>query len=58
MQNAPEGIAVYKEMMAGKTAFNTNPKKALAAIGIVSVISIFLGLIGFFTYKVWNTLFQ
>jgi hypothetical protein len=46
MQNVPEGIAAYKEMMTGKTAFNNNPKKALAAIGIVSVIPIFSGLIG------------
>ena len=48
MQNVPEGIAAYKEMMTGKTAFNNNPKKALAAIGIVSVIPVFLGLIGLF----------
>ena len=34
--------------MTGKTAFNNNPKKALAAIGIVYVIPIFLGLIGLF----------
>ena len=48
MQNVPEGIAAYKEMMTGKTAFNNNPRKALAAIGIVSVILVFLGLIGLF----------
>ena len=48
IQNVPEGIAVYKEMMTGKTAFNNNPKKALAAIGIVSIIPIYLGLIGLF----------
>ncbi len=35
-------------MMTGNTAFNNNPKKALAAIGIVYVILIFLGLIGLF----------
>jgi hypothetical protein len=35
-------------MMTGKTAFNNNPNKALAAIGIVYVIPIFLGLIGLF----------
>ena len=48
IQNAPEGIAAYKYMMAGKTAFNNNPKKALAAIGIVYIISHILGLIGLF----------
>lgn len=41
IQNVPEGIASYEEMMTGKTAFNNNPKKALAAIGIVSVIPVF-----------------
>jgi hypothetical protein len=35
-------------MMTGKTAFNNKPKKALAAIGIVYVIPILLGLIGLF----------
>ncbi len=34
--------------MKPKTAFNNNPKKALAAIGIVSIIPIYLGLIGLF----------
>jgi zinc transporter, ZIP family len=48
IQNLPEGIASYREMMTGKTAFSDNPRKALAAIGIVSVIPIFLGLIGLF----------
>jgi zinc transporter ZupT len=33
IQNIPEGIASYKEMMTGKTAFSNNPKKALAAVG-------------------------
>jgi zinc transporter, ZIP family len=48
IQNVPEGIASYREMMTGKTAFANNPKKALTAIGIVSVIPIILGLIGLF----------
>jgi ZIP family zinc transporter len=48
IQNVPEGIASYREMMSGKTAFKSNPKKALAAIGIVSIIPIFLGLVGLF----------
>jgi ZIP family zinc transporter len=48
IQNVPEGIASYKEMMTGKTAFSNNPKKALAAVGMVAVIPIFLGLVGLF----------
>jgi zinc transporter, ZIP family len=48
IQNIPEGIASYKEMMTGKTAFSNNPKKALAAVGVISVIPIFLGLAGLF----------
>jgi zinc transporter, ZIP family len=48
IQNIPEGIASYKEMMTGKTAFTNNPKKALAAVGVVSVIPVFLGLVGLF----------
>src|SRR5919106_2065705 len=48
IQNVPEGIASYREMMTGKTAFKNNPRKALIAIGIVSVIPIFLGLVGLF----------
>ena len=48
IQNVPEGIASYREMMTGKTAFNNNPRKALTAIGIVSIIPIFLGLVGLF----------
>jgi zinc transporter, ZIP family len=48
IQNIPEGIASYKEMMTGKTAFNDNPKKALGAIGVVSIIPIILGLVGLF----------
>ncbi|HEX5978931.1 MAG TPA: hypothetical protein VFY68_16730 [Nitrososphaeraceae archaeon] len=48
IQNIPEGIASYKEMMTGKTAFSDNPKKALAAVGVVAVIPVFLGLAGLF----------
>jgi zinc transporter, ZIP family len=48
IQNIPEGIASYKEMMTGKTAFSNNPKKALVAVGVVSVIPVFLGLAGLF----------
>ena len=47
IQNIPEGIASYREMRSGKTAFNTS-KKALIAIGIVSIIPIILGLVGLF----------
>ena len=35
-------------MMTGKTAFSNNPKKALVAVGVVSVIPVFLGLAGLF----------
>jgi zinc transporter, ZIP family len=45
IQNIPEGIAAYKEMRTGKTAF-TNSKKALYAIGIVSIMPVILGLVG------------
>ncbi|MFZ0554726.1 MAG: ZIP family metal transporter [Nitrososphaeraceae archaeon] len=48
IQNVPEGIASYREMMIGKTAFNNNPRKALTAIGVVSIIPIFLGLVGLY----------
>ena len=48
IQNVPDGIASYKEMMTGKTAFSNNPKKALAAVGVICVIPIFLGLVGLF----------
>ena len=47
IQNLPEGIASYREMMSGKTAFN-NSRKALLAIGIVSVIPVILALAGLF----------
>ncbi|HEX6028975.1 MAG TPA: ZIP family metal transporter [Nitrososphaeraceae archaeon] len=60
IQNVPEGIASYREMRSGKTAFS-NSKKALIAIGIVSIIPIILGLIGLFylqgmTYLIGLTL--
>ena len=48
IQNVPEGIASYREMMTGKTAFSNNPRKALAAVGTVSVVPIFSGLVGLF----------
>jgi ZIP family zinc transporter len=48
IQNIPEGIASYREMMTGKTTFSNNPKKALAAVGLISVIPIFLGLVRLF----------
>jgi zinc transporter, ZIP family len=57
IQNIPEGIASYKEMMTGKTAFNNNPKKALGAIGVVSVVPIILGLVGLFYLKGYNLLY-
>jgi zinc transporter, ZIP family len=47
IQNVPEGIASYKEMTTGKTAFG-NHKKALLAIGVVSIIPIILGIMGLF----------
>lgn len=47
IQNIPEGIAAYKEMRTGKTAF-PNSKKALYAIGVISIIPVILGLIGLF----------
>lgn len=47
IQNIPEGIASFREMLAGKTAFS-NSRKALGAIGIVSVIPIALALAGLF----------
>ena len=60
IQNIPEGIASYREMRSGKTAFS-NSKKALIAIGIVSIIPIILGLVGLFylqgmTYVIGLTL--
>src|ERR671919_3135499 len=36
IQNLPEGIASYREMMTGKTAFSNNPRKALAGRYCVS----------------------
>jgi len=51
IQNVPEGIASYREMRTGKTAFHNNPRKALTAIGTVSIIPIFLGLVGLFYFQ-------
>src|ERR671919_2110959 len=48
IQNVPEGIASYREMMTGKTAFSDNPKKVFAATGIISIIPVILGLVGLF----------
>jgi zinc transporter ZupT len=48
IQNIPEGIASYKEMMTGKTAFNKNPMKALDATSVVSIIPTILGHVGLF----------
>ena len=45
IQNVPEGIAAYKEMRTGKTAFKDS-KRALYAIGIISIIPVILGLVG------------
>lgn len=49
IQNVPEGIASFREMTSDKTtAFKGRNGRALIAIGVVSVIPIFLGLIGLF----------
>lgn len=48
IQNIPEGIASFREMTSGKTAFGGDKRKALAAIGVVSVIPVGLGLAGLF----------
>ena len=49
IQNVPEGIASFREMTSGKrTAFRGSKRKALIAIGFVSVMPIFLGLVGLF----------
>ena len=37
-------------MMTGKTAFSNNSKKALGAIGSVSVLPIIFGLVGLFYF--------
>ena len=47
IQNIPEGIAAYKEMRTGKTAFKDS-KTALYAIGVISIIPVILGLVGLF----------
>jgi ZIP family zinc transporter len=49
IQNVPEGIASFREMTSGNTtAFSGSKRKALIAIGFVSVLPIILGLIGLF----------
>ena len=48
IQNISEGIASYREMMTGKTAFTDNPNKAFVATGIISIIPVILGLVGLF----------
>ncbi|MDQ4014247.1 MAG: ZIP family metal transporter [Thermoproteota archaeon] len=49
IQNVPEGIASFREMTSDETsAFRGSKRKALIAIGFVSVIPIILGLIGLF----------
>jgi ZIP family zinc transporter len=48
IQNVSEGIASYKEMITGKTAFSDNPKKVFAATAVVSTIPVILGLVGLF----------
>jgi zinc transporter, ZIP family len=47
IQNIPEGIAAYKEMRTGKTAFKDS-KRALYAIGVISIIPVILGIVGLF----------
>ena len=48
IQNISEGIASYKEMMTGKTAFSDNPNKVLASAAIISALPVILGLVGLF----------
>jgi zinc transporter, ZIP family len=49
IQNVPEGIASFREMTSDKTtSFRGSKRKALIAIGFISVIPIILGLIGLF----------
>src|SRR6188768_2062945 len=47
IQNIPEGIAAFKEMRTGKTAFKDS-KRALYAIGVISITPVILGLVGLF----------
>jgi len=51
IQNVQEGIASFKELTSGKKSFGGSKKKALMAIGAVSVIPIFLGLLGLFFFQ-------
>lgn len=48
IQNVSEGIASYREMMTGKTAFSDNPKKVFAVTAVISAIPVMLGLVGLF----------
>jgi len=48
IQNVSEGIASYREMMTGKTAFSDNPEKVFAATAVISAIPVLLGLVGLF----------
>ena len=49
IQNVPEGIASFREMTSDRTtAWGGKSREALAAIAIVSVIPIVIGLIGLF----------
>jgi zinc transporter, ZIP family len=48
IQNVSEGIASYREMMTGKTAFSDNPKKVFVATAMISIIPVILGLVGLF----------
>jgi ZIP family zinc transporter len=57
IQNVPEGIASFKEMTTGEgSPFENNRKKALASIGMVSVIPVILGLISLFFFQGMKTL--
>jgi ZIP family zinc transporter len=57
IQNIPEGIASFHEMTTGKkAAFANNKRKALASIGVVSVIPVVLGLVGLFFFQGMQTL--
>lgn len=52
IQNVPEGIASFRELTSGKdAAFAKDKRKALIAIGIVSIIPVFLGLLGLFFFQ-------
>lgn len=49
IQNIPEGIASFREMITGKnSAFKGNKRKALTSMAAVGVIPIALGIVGLF----------